>query len=186
MFDRVRPIVLYCHRLQRIKKRIVVQAVHLIRVILQELMQQWLETMDADVNGARLASNWSTNPYTYSHRAVVNVNTWVRLAQRLRLVHVTTSIEHDADGAHSAADAKDRETNGRDGAGVQEICALQTERKMLFRVGSVIRYDKAFSCHPPGWPTPRRKCCPRPNYNRTRWASKQRIGSADSSYRWRS
>lgn len=35
MFDRVRPIVLYCHRLQRIEKRIVVQTVHLVRVILQ-------------------------------------------------------------------------------------------------------------------------------------------------------
>lgn len=35
MFDRVRPIVLYCHRLQGIEKRIVVQTVHLVRVILQ-------------------------------------------------------------------------------------------------------------------------------------------------------
>lgn len=36
MFDSVRPVVLYCHRLQGVEKRVVVQAIHLIRVILQD------------------------------------------------------------------------------------------------------------------------------------------------------
>lgn len=82
MFDRVRPVVLYCHRLQGIEKRIVVQTVHLVRVILQN--KETMVRVNVDevyaVPGVGGGGNWSTNPYTYSHRAVVDVNTRVRLA----------------------------------------------------------------------------------------------------------
>lgn len=112
------PIILDGHRFQRIEERIIVQAVHFVRVVLRT------ETPDAQQRKVihntkmhkRRHRQLSLQTQTHAIDTVIDVAARIRFAQRLRLVHEAPPVQNDAGRADRTAERHRRNADARDGA----------------------------------------------------------------------